>query len=64
MSWRHPVVRGFALLITAASIALMFFPEVVGLPLLRFPLWAQFVVGTLVVLAPILELLARFLPRE
>lgn len=62
MSWRHPAVRAVALLVTAASIALMFFPERVGLPLLRMPLWAQFIVGTLVVVAPLLELLARFLP--
>ncbi len=64
MSWRHPLVRGLALVVTVASIALMFFPKVVGLPLLQLPLWAQFLVGTLVVVAPALELLARFLPRE
>lgn len=62
--WRHPVVRAVALLITLGTLALMFFPERVGLPLLKFPLWAQFIVGVLVVVAPMLELLARFLPRE
>lgn len=64
MTWRHPAIRIVALGVTAASIALMFFPQVVGLPLLQLPLWAQFIVGTLVVVAPALELLARFLPRE
>lgn len=49
---------------TVASIALMFFPQVIGFPLLRLPLWGQFFIGTLVVVAPLLELLARFLPRE
>jgi hypothetical protein len=62
--WRHPAVRAVALLITLGTIALMFFPERIGLPLLKFPLWAQFIVGVLVVVAPMLELLARFLPRE
>lgn len=64
MSWRHPAIRTAALLVTVASIALMFFPQVIGFPLLRLPLWGQFFIGTLVVVAPLLELLARFLPRE
>ena len=63
MNWRHPAVRGVALAITLASIALLFFPEAIGLPLIRLPLWAQFLVGVLVVVAPFVELLARFFPR-
>ena len=63
MNWRHPVVRAIALAVTLASIALMFFPEAIGMPLLRLPLWAQFIVGVLVVVAPLLELLARFFPH-
>lgn len=62
--WRHPVVRGAAFAVTFASIMLMFFPQRVGLPLLQLPLWAQFAVGLVVVVAPLLELLARFLPRD
>jgi hypothetical protein len=61
--WRHPVVRGLALLLTGASIALFFLPDQLGLPLLKLPLWAQFLVAIPVVLAPLLEIAARFLPR-
>ena len=64
VSWRHPFVRAIALVVTLASIALMFFPKMMGLPLLELPLWAQFIIGTLVVVAPALEILARFLPRN
>lgn len=64
MTWRHPLVRGAALTVTALSVALMFFPERVGLPILKLPLGAQFVLGLLVVVAPLLELLARFVPAD
>lgn len=64
MSWRHPAVRITAGLVTLATIALMFFPDRLGLPLLKLPLLAQLLLGLVVVIAPAIELLARFLPRE
>ena len=62
--WRHPVVRAVAMLVTVASVALLFLPKQIAGPLVKLPLWAQFPIGVLVIVSPLLELLARFFPRE
>jgi hypothetical protein len=61
--WRHPVVRACAAAVDLVFLGLLVFPEKVGLPLTKLPLGAQFLVGVLVVVAPMLELLARVIPR-
>jgi hypothetical protein len=56
--WRS-VLRASALLVTLLSIVAMLFPDVVGGPLLRMGLAGQFLVGTVLVGALAVEILAR-----
>ena len=56
--WRR-ALRVTALLITFLSIGGMFFPDAVGVSLLRMGLAGQFAVGTVLVGALAVEILAR-----